>query len=225
MTTTVVNIRDGSDYDVLIARPGPWGNPFAIGPQCSREQAIIKYEMHMRRRPDLLAKLPELVDKRLGCYCAPLPCHGHVLLGLMQKQGLIERPPESRLKLILGPSLILEKPCQSDLHLPKWIIPAMFALLREHRGLGLAAPQVGINARLFVTSWGVVYVNPIITWHGKCRAQTIESCLSFPGALIPVTRYCEIEMDGQRYKGVEAIVLQHELDHLNGRHITMKGVE
>jgi len=87
--TTVVNIRDGVGYDVLIARPSPWGNPFEIGPKCSRRQAIAKYEVYIRRRPDLLYKLPELIDQRLGCHCAPLPCHGHVLIKLMQEKGLI----------------------------------------------------------------------------------------------------------------------------------------
>ncbi len=101
----------------------------------------------------------------------------------------------------------------------------MFALLQEHRGLGLAAPQVGINARLFVTSWGEVYINPTITWKGEHLVQAIESCLSFPGVLTPVTRYNEIEIDGRPYRETQAIVLQHELDHLNGRHIAMKGVK
>ncbi len=88
--TSVVNIRDGSSYDVLIARPSPWGNPFEIGPKCSREQAIAKYEVYIRRRPDLLARLPELIGRRLGCYCYPAPCHGNTLLKLMQERGLIK---------------------------------------------------------------------------------------------------------------------------------------
>lgn len=88
--TTVVNIRDGAGYDILIARPSFWGNPFEIGPKCTREQANTKYEVYARRRPDLLARLPELVDQRLGCHCEPLPCHGHVLIKLMREQGLIE---------------------------------------------------------------------------------------------------------------------------------------
>lgn len=88
--TTVVNIHDGADYDVFIARPSPWGNPFHIGLKCSRKQAVAKYEVYIRRRPDLLARLLELVGKRLGCYCDPLPCHGHVLIKLMREQGLLK---------------------------------------------------------------------------------------------------------------------------------------
>ncbi len=41
------------------------------------------YEVHIRRRPDLIAALTELAGKRLGCYCKPLPCHGDVLLKLL----------------------------------------------------------------------------------------------------------------------------------------------
>lgn len=86
--TTVVNIRTGAEYDILITRPGPWGNPFPIGPDCTREQSLARYEVHVRRRPDLLACLPELVGKRLGCVCDPLPCHGHVLVKLIRERGL-----------------------------------------------------------------------------------------------------------------------------------------
>lgn len=86
MTTTVVNIRSGAGYDLLIARPSKWGNPFEIGPRCTREQAIKMYEVYIRRRPDLLAALGELVGKRLGCYCSPLPCHGDVLVKLITEQ-------------------------------------------------------------------------------------------------------------------------------------------
>jgi len=82
--TEVVNARN-SDYDVLIARPSKWGNPFIVGRDGNREQVIKMYEVHLRRRPDLLASLPELVGKRLGCYCKPLPCHGDVLIRLFKE--------------------------------------------------------------------------------------------------------------------------------------------
>lgn len=84
--TTVVNIRSGAACDVFIGRPSKWGNPFEIGPRCTREQAIAKYEVYIRRRPDLLTALDELIGKRLGCYCSPLPCHGDVLVKLIMEQ-------------------------------------------------------------------------------------------------------------------------------------------
>lgn len=78
----VVNLHH-EGYDVLIARPSKWGNPFEVGRDGTREQVIRMYEVHVRRCPDLLAALPELAGKRLGCHCKPLACHGDVLIRLL----------------------------------------------------------------------------------------------------------------------------------------------
>lgn len=74
-------------YDVYIGRPSKWGNPFSHKPGTlakykvdTREEAIERYEAYLLSRPDLLASLHELKGKVLGCWCAPLPCHGDVLL-------------------------------------------------------------------------------------------------------------------------------------------------
>ena len=80
--TTVVNLRT-DEYDVLVCRPSKWGNPFPIEGRVTREKAIQMYEAWIRRRPDLIAALPELAGKRLGCHCKPLPCHGDVLVRLL----------------------------------------------------------------------------------------------------------------------------------------------
>ena len=69
-------------YDVYIGRPSKWGNPFVIGRDGTRADVIRKYEEYILSKPDLLADLHELRGKVLGCYCAPLPCHGDVLLRL-----------------------------------------------------------------------------------------------------------------------------------------------
>lgn len=82
--TEVVNARNES-YDVLIARPSKWGNPFQVGRDGDRARVICMYEVHVRRRPDLLAALPELAGKRLGCYCKPEACHGDVLVKLLRE--------------------------------------------------------------------------------------------------------------------------------------------
>lgn len=79
--TTVVNVKV-EKCDVFIGRPSRWGNPFKIGRDGTREEVIEKYERYIQTRPDLLAALPTLKGKRLGCYCAPLACHGHVLARL-----------------------------------------------------------------------------------------------------------------------------------------------
>lgn len=44
-----------------------------------RDEVIRKYEQYLASRPELIARLPELLGKTLGCFCAPKACHGHVL--------------------------------------------------------------------------------------------------------------------------------------------------
>jgi hypothetical protein len=85
--TRVVNLHH-EEYDVLIARPSKWGNPFLIGRDRDRELVIKLYEIHLRRCPDLLAALPELAGKRLGCHCKPEACHGDVLVKLLRELNL-----------------------------------------------------------------------------------------------------------------------------------------
>jgi hypothetical protein len=75
---------DGPDY-VYIGRPSRWGNPYRIGPDGDRATVIQKYRRYLYQRPDLIAALPELTGKRLGCWCktpaAPdTPCHADVLI-------------------------------------------------------------------------------------------------------------------------------------------------
>ena len=60
--------------------------------------------------------------------------------------------------------------------------------MRQHGGLGLAAPQVGINARLFVAHWGEVFVNPLIV-ESVGSYLAVEGCLSLPGVAIECCRY------------------------------------
>lgn len=69
-----------SPYDVRIDRSTKWGNPFRIGPGSSREDVIQRYEQWLQHQSDLLADLHELRGKTLGCWCAPKPCHGDVLV-------------------------------------------------------------------------------------------------------------------------------------------------
>lgn len=76
------------DFDVYIGRPSRWGNPFSHIPGkgqflvVSREEAIAKYEEWIKTQPDLMAALPELKGKTLGCWCKPQACHGDVLVRL-----------------------------------------------------------------------------------------------------------------------------------------------
>ena len=72
-------------HDVYIGRPSIWGNPFEIGRDGTREQVIEKYRAWVQEQPNLMARLPELRGKILGCWCAPAACHGDVLIELANK--------------------------------------------------------------------------------------------------------------------------------------------
>jgi hypothetical protein len=69
-------------HDVYIGRPSKWGNPFVIGRDGPRTQVIERYERWLLEQHELLAALPELAGKTLGCWCAPHACHGDVLARL-----------------------------------------------------------------------------------------------------------------------------------------------
>ena len=111
------------------------------------------------------------------------------------------------------------------------IIPNMLRIMRRDDGVALAAPQVGILKRFFVSDkkemLNEVFINP--TWkpskESKLSVQQ-EGCLSLPGILFSVSRYDEIEveywdLDGQKHSdslsGFSARIFQHETDHLSGR--------
>ena len=65
---------------VYIGRGSKWGNPFRIGPDGDRATVIAKYERWLARQYHLLAAADALRGHDLVCFCAPLPCHGDVLL-------------------------------------------------------------------------------------------------------------------------------------------------
>lgn len=76
----VLNKRVSSD-GVYIGRPSKWGNPFAIGRDGSREDVVRKFEAYINENPLLKeAAKKELKGKNLVCFCAPLGCHGDILL-------------------------------------------------------------------------------------------------------------------------------------------------
>jgi len=87
MTKTRVVHCKRAPYDVYIGRPSKWGNPFRIGRDGTRAEVIRKYREWLLQQPDLLAALPELKGKVLGCWCKPLLCHGDVLVELVEEAG------------------------------------------------------------------------------------------------------------------------------------------
>jgi len=72
-------------YDVYIGRPSMWGNPYQIGRDGTRQEVIEKYEVYLRGSPHLMAALPTLAGKTLGCWCSPKPCHGDALVRLIEE--------------------------------------------------------------------------------------------------------------------------------------------
>ncbi len=90
-TTSVVHCQR-EPYNVYIGRAvprlglpaSPWANPYRIGRDGDRAEVIAKYRAWILTQPELMARLPELRGKRLGCWCSPLPCHGDVLAALAE---------------------------------------------------------------------------------------------------------------------------------------------
>ena len=111
----------------------------------------------------------------------------------------------------------------------KKLIEQMTEVLDKKKGVGLAAPQVGENKRIFITKIPGdiqrVFINPDIIQTSQELVSCEEGCLSIPGVWADVVRPSEIivqawDIGGKVYKiearGVLARVIQHELDHLNG---------
>jgi hypothetical protein len=81
-----VNRRDDQDLIAWARAAGRYtyvGRPFHIGRDGTRAEVIALYEAHVRGRPGLLPRLPELRGKVLGCWCRPRPCHAGVLVKLL----------------------------------------------------------------------------------------------------------------------------------------------
>lgn len=84
MQTRVVHCKK-EPYQVYIGRPSLWGNPFEIGKHGTREEVIEKYRHYVKNDPLLMDKIMELDGKILGCWCAPKPCHGDVLIEIISE--------------------------------------------------------------------------------------------------------------------------------------------
>jgi peptide deformylase len=114
------------------------------------------------------------------------------------------------------------------------IAKEMFLVMYAAEGVGLAAPQVGVNKRLMVynqsgdkTKWldEVIMVNPYITEFSEAKDIDTEGCLSFPDMTGQVERSKWIKVKAmnlrgkpikKKYTGWEARIFQHEYDHLDG---------
>ena len=114
------------------------------------------------------------------------------------------------------------------------LIRAMFEIMVSNNGAGLAANQVGSLQRvIFVQTENLkqVFINPKITKRYSSRKQSVERCLSHPGAEVKIKRANRIIVEGfdeawrpvkLNLTGFNAFVVQHEIDHLNGINIVRK---
>ena len=111
----------------------------------------------------------------------------------------------------------------------KFIISDMKKTLYEANGVGLAAPQIDLNIRVFVADDGEsgfeAYVNPVWEPVGNETNVDTEGCLSVPGYVGLVERYTTVRIKDQDVRGKKkqkvatgllARCIQHETDHLNG---------
>ena len=111
----------------------------------------------------------------------------------------------------------------------KTLVDNMKETMIREDGIGLAAPQVGVNLRVIVVKMmdGTIQemINPKIKGTSTNKLPFEEGCLSVPGHYVEVDRYIMIRVKFQNIhgkykqwtlKGLESIVVQHEIDHLNG---------
>jgi peptide deformylase len=108
------------------------------------------------------------------------------------------------------------------------LVRAMAETMYAENGVGLAAPQVGVDKRVIVFDVDdrlAALCNPVITEFGDETVVDGEGCLSVPGVNVPVERSRRVVCQGLTIEGREitieaedllARVLQHEIDHLDG---------
>lgn len=108
------------------------------------------------------------------------------------------------------------------------LIPQMTQLMNSLNGLGLAANQVGLSKRFFIMKVGEdvdLIMNPTILEIGE-RKPFVEGCLSIPGtsATTQRARYLKLRYKDQgfndverEFHGMDALIIQHEVDHLDGK--------
>ena len=143
---------------------------------------------------------------------------------LATNPDLIQEPDE-RLRVVSQPLSVL----QTDIHLLK---DYMHDLMKQERGIGLAAPQIGLNVRVIIIDIPQenkpriqrFMINPnIVESDGLCSIE--EACLSVPSKHVVIERNYTItvsylnedsELQKEEFSGLAAICIQHEIDHLNG---------
>jgi peptide deformylase len=137
----------------------------------------------------------------------------------------ILRWPDPRLRMACTPASVDD----ATLALARDMLQTMY----QAQGRGLAAPQVGVQARLFVmdATWKMgepaseTFINPEILWRAPEMVPGPEGCLSIPGPITQIARHPAIilrwtttegAIAAAKLTGFRAICAQHEIDHLDG---------
>ncbi len=140
------------------------------------------------------------------------------------------------MKLIKHPDTFLREPTE-EINFPlsdenKIIIKNMINLMYQSNGIGLAANQAGYSRRMFVMDTSnerdkpQVFINPVVKAKNNIKMTDIEGCLSCPGEQVKVKRSISINLEWkcehgkdqhQTFYHLPSRVVQHEMDHLNGK--------
>ncbi len=149
---------------------------------------------------------------------------------IQEKMYVIQTDVEGELKILKSVSKDIN-PKAKDLDI---LINRMYLAVTHptEGGMGIAAPQVGINRNvIWVQRFDKdgepfeVYINPKIVWASKLVRKGGEGCLSIPNQRGDVFRHYLIEIEYQdteskkhieKVEGFTAVIFQHEIDHLNG---------
>jgi len=139
--------------------------------------------------------------------------------------------PEDCLKQVAEPVTNFEDPAL------RILVEDMAETMYDAPGVGLAAPQVGVSLRVAITdvNWKTsdtgernytVWINPEFTWKSEEEDVHEEGCLSLPEIYGDVARPNAVrlkwyDLEGKKYEedfeGFQAVALQHEFDHLDGK--------
>ena len=132
------------------------------------------------------------------------------------------------MKIVISPNAILRQTAQVVENFDEklsCLVEQMSKIMIQHKGLGLAAPQIGVSMQIIVFSEKKYMINPQIIASSVDVSTFNEGCLSIPGKIISVERPSKIQtkyydllgnVHDEHFSNLEARIIQHEIDHLNG---------
>ncbi len=143
------------------------------------------------------------------------------------------RPNPDDLEIVVWPAPVLTHRARPVEQIDDWLKQVgrrMIELMEQHKGVGLAGPQVGLSLRLFVMAEtgkaadARIIINPVLDQQDGFE-EAEEGCLSLPEIRGKITRYVKLRIQGLdisgqpivlELEGFPARIVQHETDHLDG---------